>query len=71
VTRAAGLLWFGFAAWMGATFVNEITDEQRSDSLLIAATLGITSAWLGRALWRGPTLAVVVISLCVVAFVVF
>jgi hypothetical protein len=56
---------------MGATFVNEITDEQRSGSLLIAATLGITSAWLGRALWRGPTLAVVVISLCVVAFVVF
>lgn len=71
MTRGAALLWFGFAALMFAIFLDEIMDEQRPGSLFIAATFGVTSAWLGRGLWRGPSFAVVVISVCVAAFVTF
>jgi hypothetical protein len=71
VMQAAATIWFVFATVLLLVFVGELGDEPRAGVLLITGTLGLASAWLWRRLTRGPSLSVVVISVCVAAFVVF
>ena len=48
----------------------EVMDERSAVTMLLAASFGLVSGWIGWSLWRGPSFAVVLISLCVAAFLV-
>ena len=70
VIRAAAMIWYFTGAFSLLGLVNELSDERKLDVLLLAAVLGTTSLWLGRQLWRAPSLPAVIISGCVGAFIV-
>jgi hypothetical protein len=70
--RAAAAIWFLFASVLLAVFVGALgQSDQGPASLVLAAGVGVTSAWLGWQLWRNPSLPIVIVSVCVAGFVVF
>ena len=48
----------------------EVMDERSGATMLLAGSFGLVGGWIGWSLWRAPSFAVVLISLCVAAFVV-
>jgi hypothetical protein len=69
--RAAAAIWFLFAAVLLLVFLRELSEDRGPGVLLMVGLFSLTSAWLGGQLWRAPSLPVVIISMCVAAFIVF
>jgi hypothetical protein len=69
--RSAAAIWFLFAAVLLLVFLRELSEDRGPGVLLMVGLFGLTSAWLGWQLGRAPSLAVVIISVCVAAFIVF